>query len=94
MLRTLTTIQKPTKYGYTIISQYIQDKHDQGGVTYERRTFERWKDGHITYPLTEPKSYQCFKNKEDGNRDYLFYKGQGFVYVSRETFVPTELDMR
>lgn len=93
MTRTVTTLRKNTKYGYVLEAQFIQDKHDQGGITYSLRMIEIWDDGHITYPPLH--SYERFNNKTDGNRRYLILRNNdGFELVSKTTFEPIKMDMR
>lgn len=91
MERTLTTLRKDTKFGYTLEAQFIQDRHDQGGVTYSLRVIEDWNDGHITYPMH---SYTKFRSKEEGNEEFLSLRRHGYKFVSKTTFEPTEMDMR
>lgn len=91
MERTITTLRKDTKFGYTLEAQFIQDRHDQGGVTYELRVVEDWNDGHFTYPRH---SYTKFRNKEEGNREFLRLKREGYKVISKETIKPIKMDMR
>lgn len=95
MKRTVTTLkQDNTKFGYTTVAQFIQDKYAQGGTTYELRVYEEWHDGHITYPVTCFKPYTKFRTKEQGNDEYKALLRMGFVCAGRDTFTPTEMDMR
>jgi len=92
MIRTITTIRENfNEFGYAIEANFIQDQHDQGGMTYELILKERWEDGHFTYPS---RRYKKFKNKEEGNEEYKKYLAKGFIFISKNTFVPTEMDMR
>lgn len=91
MTRTITTIRKETEYGYALEARFIMDKHDQGGVTYERSTIENWGD-HICYPPLH--GYEKYRNAKEGNSHYKRLIADGYVFISKETFVPTKMDNR
>jgi hypothetical protein len=94
MKRTVTTLKQDTKFGYTRVAEFIQDMYEQGGTTYELRVFEDWHDGHITYPVTGIRSYTRFRSKQEGNSQYKALLREGYTVVGKETFVPTEMDMK
>ena len=85
MLRTVTELKKDTKYGYTLIANFIKDEHDQGGVTYELREVEEYdrggKDWHVCL-----RQYKKFNNREVGNDTYRAYIRDGYKYVGVESF--------
>ena len=90
MMRTITTIRTEyDKFNHAEEIDYIMDVHDQGGVTYEAVYKSVYKNGYI-----DRSRYRKFDNKEMGNREYKLFLANGYKLVSKDTFVPTDMDMR
>lgn len=92
MKRTLTEIRKVTPY-FTLVAKFCKDEHDQGGVTYDRHLYEENKNGYLVPPSEQP-CYRKFASSEQGIEEFREFLRNGFVVVSKETFEPTQMDMR
>ena len=75
---TVVTLVKETSAGYTEELHFITEIQPEGGKKYYLEGWEKWKDGH--YTQMPNLCYQKFRNAEEGNRTYKFYKAHGYQF--------------